>query len=68
MRAIFNTIDQLIDHLKATPTSKHTPYAVTIDGIKKYTLSCNSDQAIAAVARKIGSRVESVPLSELMGN
>jgi len=66
MRITFDTIDELRKHLKSHLRSKATPYVVEFDGITKYVLSNNPDQAIAIVARSLGAKVESVPISELL--
>ncbi len=66
MRQVFDSIDELVDFVRDHPDSKQMPYEVEIDGIIKYTLSCNSDQAIAAVARRSGVRVQTVPLRSIV--
>jgi hypothetical protein len=68
MRMVHDTIDQLAEEIKNKPHSRQHPYKVVFDGVVKYTMSGNSDQAIAAVARDLGVAVESIPISSLIIN
>ncbi len=68
MRMVHDTLAQLAEEVKTKPASRQHPYKVMFDGVVKYTMSGNSDQAIAAVARDLGVAVESVPLSSLINN
>lgn len=66
MRQVFTTIDELVTHLKTNPSSKQVPYKVELDGMTIYTLSGNTDQAIATLARKLGASAEAVPISVIL--
>jgi hypothetical protein len=68
MRLIFNTIDELVDHIRdsGNTTGKKIPYKVTIDGTIKYVLSGNPDTAVAAVSRQRGAEVEQLSVATMM--
>ena len=66
MRKIFDTVEELILYLNEAKPTKQTPFIVRINGKILYTLSNNSDQAIAGAARKLGAEVETMPILGLL--
>ena len=66
MRKIFDTVEELVLYLNETKPTKQTPFIVRINGKTLYTLSNNSDQAIAGAARKLGAEVETMPILALL--
>lgn len=68
MRMVHDTIDSLLQELRNRPACKLKPHKVVFDGVVKYTLSGNTDQAIAAVSRDLGMHVEALPFDALINN
>lgn len=66
-RQLFNTLEELRIAIKTDPKilGKKMPYIVIYNGQKKFVLSGNSDQALAAVVRELGACANAVPLTEL---
>lgn len=67
MRNIFETIEDLAEHVKTHPRSKQTPFVVKLSGVTRYVLSNNADGAVAGVARQtLAAHVEPVSITELL--
>jgi hypothetical protein len=68
MRMVHDTVESLLEELRNRPACKLKPFKVVFDGEVKYTLSGNTDQAIAAVSRDLGMHVEALPSNAYLIN
>ena len=66
MRFIFHSVEDLIIHVGNVPGTRQFPYEVDFNGVIRYTLASNADQAIAAVARDMGVKVRGVPIKDIL--